>query len=152
MTNKTANVSIAVDGVKVDIALDKLIETEVNKRLEEERQKVRKEFPVINTWKRRNGNTYRTLLYAQLLASSEPEQSVFVVTRTDSYAKDLLRKISDMANIAFCPIGETKIEARYFQLVNGSRIHCISSNRFKDSSYLIGRKNVTLLFDESYYI
>lgn len=150
MTKKMANVSITVDGVKVDIALDKLIETEVNKRLEEERQKVRKELPVINTWKRRNGNTYRTLLYAQLLASSEPEQNVFVVTHTDSYAKDLLRKISDIANIAFWPIGEAKIEARYFQLVNGSRIHCISANRFTDSRYLKGLKNVTLLFDESF--
>lgn len=153
MIKNATNVSVTINNVKVDISIDKLIEEEVTKRLEQERQKVRKELPTIpavNTCIRNNGNTYRTLLYAQLIASSAPAQNVFVVTRTSSYAKDLLRKLSDMANIAFYPVGE--VSGKYFQFVNGSRICFISRDMLKDESYFLGLKNVTTLFDESYYI
>lgn len=146
-------VSINLDGVEVDISLDKAIEKEVERRLTKEREKIRKEFedklPVINLGGRRQGNTYRLLLYAQLLASGNPEQNIFVVAHRMDYAKLLCRQVAE--TLAYLNVGASvNIMSQSIEFPNGSRILFISKHIENDryrNGYFYGLRNISFLYD-----
>lgn len=162
MTNEvnTINFSINIENLRLD--LESIIKNEVNRRvkkqlakaLEEEKIALRKEYeekmPVISLGGRRKGNTYRLLLFAQLLASGKPNRNIIVVSHTEAYARTLQIKVADMANVAF--YHSVKLDySRVLKYENGSRIHFLGRTMY-ESSYTKGLSDSIFLFDDSFYI
>lgn len=135
-------VTVNLDDLEVSIDLEKIIEREVEKRLKK-RQK--SEF-LIDHGGRRQGNTYRLMLYAQLLASDEPNQNILVVGGNHEIARMLFRTLADtLAYNKFVEINGSSLEINY---KNSSRI--LFSSPYNLEEKMAGIKNPILLFDNSF--
>lgn len=145
MKNKTITVSL--DDIEIDISLDKIIEREVNKRLKKAEEEFNDRLPVIQISGRREGNSYRSILYAQLLASGRPEQNVFVLCHNLSNADFMCRKTADLIN--FANVGLiASFSRRMIELENNSRIFFTTSPYFYDGSFRQGLKNINIIHDD----
>src|SRR5215217_4502874 len=134
---KNNTITVNLDDIQIDISLDKIIDKEVEKRVKKEVEKVREEFeeslPVIQTYGRREGNSYRAMLYAQLLASGRPDQNVFVLCHNNDNAHHMFRKTADFINFANVKL-QVVSARRMIHLENNSRIYFTTSNAFYEGS------------------
>lgn len=135
-------VTVNLDDLEVSIDLEKIIEREIEKRLKK-RQKP--EF-LIDHGGRRQGNSYRLMLYAQLLASDKPDQNVIVVAGNHEIARMLFRQLAD--TITYNKFAKVNSGRLIIDYENGSAIHFTSPYRLEEKT--IGIKNQTVLFDNSY--
>lgn len=145
------NLTINLDDVEVSIDLKKIIDREVENRVKEVEKKLKKKYESeklrIDHGGRREGNTYRTLLYAQLLASEKPDRNIFVVTHNYHYAKDIFKDCADTAY----KIGAKVIAARRLIVYpNNSRVFFVVYDPdYEFEARTRGLRNVEFLFDNS---
>lgn len=145
MSNNSNKVTIKINDIDITVDLNKTIAKEVKKALEEIEEPT---LPfTLNRYGRTKGNTYRILLYAQLLASSEPNRTVFVLTHTATYARELHYKL---ANSMYSMIYGLKVNtpSNTVTLDNGSRIIFIANSNFSDR-HICGLRDAHVLYDNS---
>lgn len=136
-------VKLEIEGITVKIDLKDIVDAEVERRLEE----VQLPFNIENTYKRADGNTYRAVLYAQLLASSAPNRTVFYLTHTQSYARILRLKVADsivnLVGLEMTPANNM------IELENGSRIIFMSEENFDRTNSKWGLNDMHVVYDNS---
>ena len=147
----TNNVTVEVNGVKVTVDVEELVEREVKKRLKKLKPKevvkeiVKEVKPyIVNQPGRAKGNTYRLLLEAQLIASSKGETHVIVVSHTHDYARQLFKQAMDMA---YPNTSKHNHEMNVIYYPNGSTIRFRCMDRLEQ--YIRGLHNVHLFWDKS---
>lgn len=143
-------ITVNLDDLEIDISLDKLIEKEVEKRLDKEVEKrlkkVKPEF-TIHRYGRRQGNTFRTLLKAQLLASGEPNQNIFFLTHNTELAMMCMTNVAESMKHGYGISFKFERTNGVITLENGSRLWFRSYARLENSSMLRGMQNVQLVYD-----
>lgn len=145
------NLTVNLDDIEVTINLEKAIQIEVEKRVKDIEKKLKKQYEgeklSIDHGGRCEGNTYRTLLYAQLLASDKPDRNIFVVTHNYHYAKDIFKTCADMAYRVGAKINAAR---RLIEYPNNSRVFFVGFEpNYEFEARTRGLRNVEFLFDNS---
>ena len=145
---KNKNITVSLDDIEIDISLDKIIDREVNKRVKEEIKRIKAESEFrIDHGGRREGNTYRTLLYAQLLASDKPDQNIIIVASSWNWAKSIFKDCAELTR----HLGiKTNNSRSFIEYPNNSRIHFTAYDRDRVFvKRMAGLNNIQFLFDNS---
>lgn len=138
---KKKTITVSLDDIEIDISLERIIEREVEKRLKEKKP----EFTIYRSG-RRQGNTFRALLKAQLLASGEPEQNVFFLTHSRDFSDFLIRRVADSLNSQHVYFEFNKA-GKYILLENNSRIWFRSYNSKEFDRSTRGIRNIHYVYD-----
>lgn len=147
----TKTVTVNLDEIEVSIDLETIIEREVQKRLKEIPPKEVKPYEIYKP-SRQQGNTYRLLLEAQLMASSKDDHTVFVVVHNNQYAKDLFKQTCN--NLVGMELTFTWKDLTILY-PNESRIKFITKAHYDQNKYFgyfKSLKSYDLLWDNSTFL
>lgn len=146
------NITVNLDDLVIDISFEKIIEREVDKRVKAEVDKavnkIKEELPVIRQGGRRVGNSYRTILYAQLLASGKQGQNVFVFCHNLNMAKITARATAETMNSFGIPVTLNNSRNIIEFIPTNSRIHFTTSDNFHNNKLSVGMQNIRILNDD----